>query len=407
MKKKMSVLLIAQNFWPENFPINSIVNGLSSKINFTIITGKPNYPIGDFYKDYKKNGTILENYNKTNKIIRVPIFPRKKATAIQLFFNYISFLVSGIFFGYFYTKGKKFDRILVYCPSPATQIGIGVFFKKIKKIKLITWVQDIWPESLFVTNHFNKNYYVNFLKYIFYYLYKKNDLLLVQSEFFKKHFIKKKISNKIIVVPNATEKIKNQLNKINKQKYFDKNFFNITYTGNIGKAQPFENFCLAANNIYLKNKNIRFNIFGEGKSKNQLINDIYKYKNKNIKIFDYIEKSKLTEIYNQSDVLLILLKNKSILNMTIPSKFQNYLIYKKPILGWITGQTKKLIEDNKCGLAANPNNIKAFETIILKFYRLYKLKKLKKFSLNSYKLYQNNYTNKKVCNLIMKSLKEC
>jgi len=93
--------------------------------------------------------------------------------------------------------------------------------------------------------------------------------------------------------------------------------------------------------------------------------------------------------------------------MTIPSKFQNYLIYKKPILGWVAGQTKKLIDDKKCGLTANPNNIKEFETIVYKFYKLYKLKKLKKFSSNSYKLYKNNYTNKRICNLIIRSLKEC
>ena len=40
MKKKLNILLIAQNFWPENFPINSIIKNLSNKINFTIITAK-------------------------------------------------------------------------------------------------------------------------------------------------------------------------------------------------------------------------------------------------------------------------------------------------------------------------------------------------------------------------------
>tara|TARA_B110000971_G_C20031530_1_gene511664 strand:+ start:2405 stop:3625 length:1221 start_codon:yes stop_codon:yes gene_type:complete len=406
MKKKLNVLLIAQNFWPENFPINSIVKSLSSKINFTVITGKPNYPLGEFYKGYKKYGIILQNYNQSNRIIRVPIFPRKKATSLQLFLNYISFLFSGIFFGYFYTLRKKFDYILVYCPSPATQIGIGVFFKIIKKVKLVTWVQDIWPESLFATDHFNKKRYKGFLNYIFHYLYKKNDLLLVQSNSFKNHFIKNNISDKVLVVPNAAEKIVTNYKKDNK-KYLDKNFFNITYTGNIGKAQSFKNFCLAANNIYLKNRNINFNIFGEGKSKNLLINDIKRHNNKNIKVFDFVEKSKLIKIYKKSDVLLIMLKNKNILNMTIPSKFQNYLIHKKPILGWVSGQTKKIIEDNKCGLTANPNNIKEFENAVLKFYRLYKFKKLNNFSLNSYKLYKENYTNKKICHLIIKSLKEC
>ena len=406
MKKKLNILLIAQNFWPENFPINSIVKNLSNKINFTIITGKPNYPIGEFYKGYRATGVKIESYNKIHKVIRVPILPRKKATSIQLLLNYVSFLISGIFFGYFYTIGKKFDYVFVYCPSPATQIGIGLFFKKIKKIKLITWVQDIWPESFLATGHFNKTYLHGISNYVFHYLYKSNDLLLLQSSFFKKYFIKNKILNKFTVVPNASDESLNRTPK-NAKKYLDKNYFNITYTGNIGTGQPFEKFCLVANKIYIKNKNIIFNIFGEGKVKNKLIDDIKKSNNKNIKIFNYVNKSKLAGIYKESDALLLLLKDKKIFNMTIPSKFQNYLMFKKPILGWITGQTAKIIEESECGLTAHPGNVKKFESMILKIYSLHKFKKYKIFCQNSYKLYKKNYTNKKICNLIIKSLVKC
>jgi glycosyltransferase involved in cell wall biosynthesis len=406
MKKKLNVLLIAHNFWPENFPINSIVKNLSNKINFTIITGKPNYPLGEFYKGYQTTGVKIQTYNKTNKVIRVPILPRKKGTSIQLFLNYVSFLFSGIFFGYFYTRGKKYDYVLVYCPSPATQICIGLFFKKIKKIKLITWVQDVWPDSFLVTGHFNKTYLYSFFNYVFHYLYKKNDLLLLQSPIFKKYFTKNKISNKSIVVPNAADESLAKFG-ISKKKFFDKNFFNISYTGNIGTGQPFEKFCLAANKVYIKNKNITFNIFGEGKAKQSLIDDIKKYNNKNIKIFNYVNRSKLAGIYKESDALLLLLKDKKIFNMTIPSKFQNYLIFKKPILGWITGQTAKIIKQNKCGLTAYPGNIKEFEIMVLKIYSLYRSKQYHKFCHNSYQLYKNSYTNKKICNLIIESIIRC
>ena len=407
MRKKLNILLISHNFWPENFPINAIIKNLSNKVNFTIITGKPNYPTGDIYKGYKKFGVQIENFNKSHKIIRVPILPRKKGTSIQLFFNYISFLLSGIIFGYFYTKHLQFDRIFVYSPSPATQIGIGIFFKKIKKIKLIVWVQDIWPDSLYSTGHLKKNFFHKYLKYIFHSLYKKSDLLLLQSEFFKKYFIQHKISNNLVVVPNPADDsfndTKNNINNI----LLDKNFFNITYTGNIGTAQPFENFCSVANKIYSKNKKIVFNIFGEGKNKNKLIDDIAKYKNKNIKIFDYVDRSQLAHIYKSSDVLLILLKNKKIFNITIPSKFQNYLVHKKPILGWIAGQTAKIINEYKCGIVAFPNNKVQFENSVLKLFKLNKINKLDKFGNNSYKLYKNNFTNKIISNLIFKSLDKC
>ena len=47
MKK---ILIIAHNFWPENFPINNFVYNLAfSKVKITVLTGKPNYPLGRIF----------------------------------------------------------------------------------------------------------------------------------------------------------------------------------------------------------------------------------------------------------------------------------------------------------------------------------------------------------------------
>ena len=50
MKKK--ILLITNNFWPENFPINSFIKLIQKKFEISILTGKPNYPGGKIYKNY-------------------------------------------------------------------------------------------------------------------------------------------------------------------------------------------------------------------------------------------------------------------------------------------------------------------------------------------------------------------
>ena len=407
-KKKLNILLISQNFWPENFPINAVIENLSNKVNFTILTGKPNYPGGEIFDNYKKFGVIKENFSKYHKIIRVPIYPRKKANKINLFLNYMSFLFSGIFFGFFYTRKNKFDLILVNCPSPATQIAIGLFFKKIYNLKMMTWVQDIWPESLYETGHLKKNFLYNFINYIFNFFYKQNNLLLLQSDGFLKNFQKKKINNKKIVVPNpADETLKKFFFKKNKLIKFKKKYFNIVYTGNIGTAQPFEKFCFVLNKIYKVNKNIIFHIFGEGKNKIKLIHDAKVLRCKNIKIYSYVNKSNLPGIYRQSDALLVMLKDKSIFNITIPSKFQNYLFFKKPILGWINGETKKIIDRNNCGLVSSAENVTQFQNMILKTFKLHKSGKLKSLGNNSYKLYKNRYTMKKICKLLTDSFEKC
>ena len=56
---------------------------------------------------------------------RSPIIPRGTGTGIKLFINYISFVIFGILRVLF--LNKKFDKILVYAPSPITVGYIGIF----------------------------------------------------------------------------------------------------------------------------------------------------------------------------------------------------------------------------------------------------------------------------------------
>ncbi len=102
----MRVLVITHHFWPENFKINDLVDGLSDRGHkVTILTGKPNYPEGYIYPEYKKTPKDYETY-RSAKIFRVPIISRG-STRIQLFLNYLSFLFSLSVFGTFMIRKKK------------------------------------------------------------------------------------------------------------------------------------------------------------------------------------------------------------------------------------------------------------------------------------------------------------
>ena len=50
----MRLLIVAQNFWPESFVINDVAKTLMQyDYEVTVLTGKPNYPSGDFFDGYK------------------------------------------------------------------------------------------------------------------------------------------------------------------------------------------------------------------------------------------------------------------------------------------------------------------------------------------------------------------
>ena len=148
MKK---ILIIAHNFWPENFPINNFVYSLGKTSNeITVLTGKPNYPLGKIFKGYKVLSLDREKYFnfKNISIYRVPIVTRGDASKIRRFLSYISYIISAICLGSFLLRNKKFDHIMVYSPSPVIHSLVGVYFKKIKKAKLSIWLQDLWPQTL-------------------------------------------------------------------------------------------------------------------------------------------------------------------------------------------------------------------------------------------------------------------
>ena len=86
----MDILIISQYFWPELFRINDLAQGLVARgHHVTVLTGKPNYPEGKFFKGYNFLNKNRESLGSIT-IIRSPLIPRGNKK-IQLALNYFSF----------------------------------------------------------------------------------------------------------------------------------------------------------------------------------------------------------------------------------------------------------------------------------------------------------------------------
>ena len=160
----MRILIVTQYFWPENFKINDIALGLKGKGHeVEIITGKPNYPSGHFNAGYTFWNKRYELWNGI-RINRSAVIPRGKGKGMQLLLNYISFAVFGSFRILFIHN--KFDKIIVFEPSPIT-VGIPAIIAKYKfKAPIYFWVQDLWPASISAASTINNKYIINFFNWI-------------------------------------------------------------------------------------------------------------------------------------------------------------------------------------------------------------------------------------------------
>jgi hypothetical protein len=87
----MNILIFSQYFWPEGFQINNMAKSLvKKKIDVEVLTGKPNYPTGIFFENYKFWGVKHETYFGIS-VNRIPLLARGNG-AIRLALNYLSFV---------------------------------------------------------------------------------------------------------------------------------------------------------------------------------------------------------------------------------------------------------------------------------------------------------------------------
>jgi len=395
----MNILIISQGYWPEIFPINIITkNIVKSGINVNVLTGYPNYPKGKIYNGFN-NKEVSVKKKKNITVNRVPIVPRGINSKFGIILNYISFLFSSIIFAPFLLKIKKIDIILVYATSPIIQAYAGLYLKLFNKnIKLITWVQDLWPNILKETKIVKNNYLISIINIVVKNVYNRSDLILAQSKSFLKE-IKKVTSTKVQLLYNpGFDESKLKIKKKRK-------LIKILYAGNIGNAQPWEKLL---SYFYKSNFNdkLSLTICGEGQKKKFVKHFIKHNKLKNVYLKNFQKDPNLKKEYQNADFLLIMLNQGRYLNKTIPSKFQTYLAKGKPLLGITSGEFGELIKKNKLGLVLKLNSLSSFKTIFKKMIKI-KDQELNIYSKNTKKFYEENFSQKIINQELIKIFKEC
>ena len=368
INKKLKILIISQYFWPENFRINELCEELIKLGHeITILTGYPNYPKGKFYEDFIRDREKFSTYNGA-KIIRVPIFPRLN-NRLTLTINYLSFLFSSIFFGYFKLRNKNFDILFTFQLSPVT-VGItSAFFSFIKNCPSIFWVLDLWPDTLIALNIIKRNWQIKIFKLLVNWIYKNCDAILAQSESILDEIRKyPSVPQKTLYFPCWSESnlFKNNITYAPEIK--KKKLFTFLFAGNIGEAQDFKSIIKAVNIIVSKNIfNFRIIIIGEGSKKNWLKKEIYNLKiSKYFEILDSYPIERMPSFFKHADALLVSLLNKEVFNITIPGKIQFYLTSGIPIFGMLSGEGAKVIINSKSGLVCESGDYISFAKILTK-----------------------------------------
>lgn len=392
----MKILIVCQYFWPESFRVNDFALGLKEKGHqVTVFTGKPNYPKGKFYKGYgffKKN---TETWNEI-EILRSNLIPRSSGSGLRLMLNYLSFIFFASLNALFHRS--KYDLIFVYQLSPVTMAIPAIILSRKNNIPMYMWVQDLWPDSINAAGQINNKYVLKALNNLTKWIYKKSELLLIQSEGFRQHILNQGVKNsKIVYFPNSTESLYKVMSpsKTIEKKMPDVEF-SILFAGNIGEAQDFDNIIETARILKAKSNNIHFIILGNGRKKEFVTNKVKEYKLENtFHLLGSFPVEDMPHFFACADALLVALKDKKIFSLTIPSKVQSYLACGKPIIGGLSGEGAKIINKSESGFTSVPGDSIKMAENILTLYNMAKSQRVK-MGKNARKYFEENFEREKL-----------
>ena len=393
----MNILLVTQNFSPENFKSNDLAFELQKRgYNVTVLTSIPNYPQGKFYKG---NGIFSKRKEVINgvKVLRTLVIPRGNGGGVMLALNYLSWAFIASVWAFFMALFHKYDLVLVHETSPITQGFPALVVKLIRRCPIFFWVLDLWPESLQAAGGINNKYVLGFFTWVTRLMYSNSQKILVSSKGFKNSILDKgDFEHKIVYFPNWAEDVfdnppvltEDQQAVVNKLP----DGFKVMFTGNLGEAQDFDHVLEAAK-LLKENKRIKFILIGDGR--------------KRAWITEFIDQNGLSDTVfwmgrypielmpafcKCADVLFLSLKDDFIFSLTAPAKLQSYMAMKKPILAMINGETQNIIKEAGCGLSVNAGDYKSFADNVL---RLSVSPDLEQFGIAGYEYYTENFSKSK------------
>ncbi|MGH7146379.1 MAG: glycosyltransferase family 4 protein [Nitrospiraceae bacterium] len=368
----MKILIVSQYFWPESFRINDLALGLKERGHeVTVLTGMPNYPSGRMFSGYTMFSPTNERFEGI-PILRFPLIPRGNGRRWRLALNYVSFALSASLLAPLRCKGP-FDSIFVFEPSPVT-VGIpALVLKKLTRVPIVFWVQDLWPESLSATGAVRSQRVLRWVAKLVRFIYRRCDCVLVQSEGFIPYVTAMGADpQRVMYFPNWAESLYHpvEVGADAPERAEMPDGFRVMFAGNIGAAQSFETILDAAERLK-KHYDIHWVILGDGHRKSWVEEQVIARGLKGqVHLLGSRPLESMPRYFALADALLVSLKKDPLFAATIPSKVQSYLACGRPILAVLEGSGAAVVRDAGAGMVCAPDDGRGLAEAVLRLFQL-------------------------------------
>ncbi|MGM9589489.1 MAG: glycosyltransferase family 4 protein [Faecousia sp.] len=345
----MNILVFSQYFYPENFRINTLCRELVLRGNrVTVVTGYPQYPLGEIYEGYGFDIPYETKWNGVN-IVRVRVHPRGHGLPGMLR-NTVDYVVQAE--KWVKQCREKFDAVYVFEVSPVT-VGLpAVAYKKKFGVPMFFNLQDLWPENVEEVLGIRFAPLTWLINRIVDRIYNASNKILCTSNGFADNLRRRGVAEeKIVFWPQFC--LEPDLKDAEKPEIYGADTFNIVFAGNLGDAQGLDLMVEAARE--LKGCGIRWYLVGDGRARARLEQKVWDCGvTEEVTFVGRVSEQEADRYVHFADCAYLSFQDNKIFNMTLPAKLQTYLACGTPILAAAGGESARLVGENGIGFVCRP-----------------------------------------------------
>jgi glycosyltransferase involved in cell wall biosynthesis len=238
-----------------------------------------------------------------------------------------------------------------------------------KRAPWVLEIRDLWPESILAVGAITNKKVIRALEYLEMFAYRKADRIVPVTDSFEQYMINKGIDGKKIeVIKNGVDlsfyEVRQKDSATQRELGIEGKFI-ASYFGTHGMAHHLETILDAAE-LLRGREDIVFLMVGDGAERERILRLREEQKLDNVIMLSQQPKERMPELWAISDVSLVLLKKMDLFQTVIPSKIFESMAMKKPIILGVEGESRKLVESARGGLAIEPENSKELAQCLVK-----------------------------------------
>jgi colanic acid biosynthesis glycosyl transferase WcaI len=367
----MRILIVTPHYWPEAFRITEVAEELVGRGHrVEVLTNLPNYPGGRFFEGFGLGGPYEQERGGV-RVHRVPEVPRGLGGSFRLALNYLSFALFASLRALSLAT-RRWDVVFVFGVSPVTAILPAALLRAVRGVPVVTWVQDLWPESIAAVGFQRIPGVYLLAEAISGWLYRRCDRVLGTSRAFGGRLAPRGVRpERFGYLPQWADSV------------FDSPWpqsasvpagwpdgFVVLFAGNLGRAQGLATLIEAAERLRAEPE-LRWVLLGDGSLRAWLEGEVARRGlSDRVVLLGRRPVGEMPAFYARAGALLVSLAADEAMALTVPAKLQSCLAAGRPVIGSIDGEAARLIEESGAGWAAAAGDAAGLADAVLRLSRL-------------------------------------